>query len=441
MIPLVSLLHMSQSAPVRLYPQGDVRSTIRVGFLSAHNYLDLTPWSGTLFYMQRALIQNGFQVIPLGTPRVYSAWQRKFLYYGERFKSLFVPPPFYPPVQRLWLDQVEEQIREADCDFIFAPIASKEIALLNTSVPIIYLSDSTAKLFCQEHLYTHVQGKQSKLSQATLEEIETFEAIALTKAEHVIYPSPWAAQSAIEDYGVASSKVSVIPFGANLEHSPTAAEVLANRQTNPLDPCRLLFVGVDWQRKGGDIAYQTLLELLDRNINAELVVVGTVPPPHIHHEKLTVIPHLDKNSPQQRQYLNQLLQQSHFLLLPSRAECYGIALCEASAFGLPVLATAVGGIPAIVRNGRNGYQLPLAACGSDYADLLVQILANPAHYQQLTLLSRTEYDQRLNWSCWAEGVYALLLSLQNSKSLYTLQHSNLEANTKKNGSSKIKEKY
>lgn len=420
MVPLVSLLHMSQSASGRIYPPCDVKSTIRVGFLSAHNYLDLTQWSGTLFYMQQALAQNGLQVIHLGTPKIYPTWQKKLLYYWKHCKNVLFPAPFYPSVQQQWLDQVEEQIQGADCDFIFAPIASKEIALLNTSVPIVYLSDATARLFCKEQLYTRVQGKQSNLDQATLEKIETFEAIALNRAKHVIYPSQWAGQSAIEDYGVAPSKVSVIPFGANLEHLPTAAEVLQNRQENPLVPCRLLFIGMDWQRKGGDIAFQTLLELLRRNINAELVVVGSVPPPHIRHEKLTVIPHLDKNHPQHRQRLNQLLQQSHFLLLPSRAECYGIVLCEANAFGLPVLSTAVGGISTIVRDGQNGYRLPLDACGADYADRLVEILDNPAHYQQLTLLSRREYDQRLNWNCWAQSVHALLLSLQNSKSLYPL---------------------
>lgn len=404
---------MNPLAFVHSYPESDTKPTIRVGFLSAHNYLDLTQWSGTLFYMQQALTQNGVHVTHLGTPKVYPSWQRKLLYYREYFKDALVPRSFHPPVQQQWLSQVEKQICQSDCDFIVAPIASKEIAALNTSVPIIYLSDTTARLFCQEQHYTYVQGQKSQMNQAALAEIETFEAIALTKAEHVIYPSQWAAQSAIEDYGVASSKVSVIPFGANLEHAPTAAEVSKNRQTNPLDPYRLLFIGMDWQRKGGEIAFQTLLNLLHRNINAELVVVGTVPPPHIHHEKLTVIPHLDKNSPRQRQRLNQLLEQSHFLLLPSRAECYGIVLCEASAFGLPVLTTAVGGISTIVKDGRNGYKLPLNASSSDYGDRLVQALTDPAHYQQLTLLSRTEYDQRLNWNSWAEGVSAILLSLQN----------------------------
>jgi glycosyltransferase involved in cell wall biosynthesis len=143
--------------------------------------------------------------------------------------------------------------------------------------------------------------------------------------------------------------------------------------------------------------------------------VGTVPPSHIRHEKLTIIPQLDKNCPQQRQRLNQLLQQSHFLLLPSRAECYGISLCEASAFGLPVITTAVGGISTVVRNGRNGYKLPLSADSADYADILIQILANSDHYQRLTRSSRAEYDQRLNWNCWSQELYALLCSLESGR--------------------------
>jgi glycosyltransferase involved in cell wall biosynthesis len=411
---------MSQSTFVRLRtgyldrPTGhDVRTTIRVGFLSAHNYLDRTQWSGTLFHMQQALAQRGVQVVHLGTPRQYSDWQRKLIYYGQNLKKVFICPPFHPPIQQQWLDRVQSQIIQSDCDFILAPIASKEIALLNTSTPIIYLSDSTAKLFCREHLYTHVQGSQTRLDQATLDQIERLDGIALTKAAHVIYPSQWAAQSAIADYGVDSTKVSVIPFGANLEQPPSALEVLRDRQSraHSLSPCRLLFIGIDWERKGGDIAFQTLLELLQRNIAAELVVVGAVPPPHIRHEKLTIIPRLDKNLPLHRQRLDQLFQQSHFLLLPSRAECYGISLCEASAFGLPVLTTAVGGISTVVRNGRNGYKLPLAATGVDYANLLVKLLSDRLRYQQLAVSSRSEYDQRLNWNQWAESIEDLLRSL------------------------------
>jgi glycosyltransferase involved in cell wall biosynthesis len=62
----------------------------------------------------------------------------------------------------------------------------------------------------------------------------------------------------------------------------------------------LLFVGRDWSRKGGDIAFKTLISLCERGVDAELVIVGSTPPPEIKHEKLRVIPYLDKNVPQQR---------------------------------------------------------------------------------------------------------------------------------------------
>ena len=56
--------------------------------------------------------------------------------------------------------------------------------------------------------------------------------------------------------------------------------------------------------------------------------------------------------PQNRQRLEQIVSKSHRLLLPTRAECYGIVFCEANAYGLPVFATRVGGIPTIVKEGH-----------------------------------------------------------------------------------------
>lgn len=397
---------------VRYPAHPSIASEIRIGFLSAHNYLDRTQWSGTLFYMQQALVQKGFEVVFLGAPKQYPTWQRKLIYYGQNIKERFIAPPFHPPIKPQWVTKVQNQIAVAQCDFILAPIASKEIAALKTDVPIIYLSDTTAKLYCQEHHYTHALGHQTQYDLATLEQIELLDAIALTKAHHIIYSSQWAAQSAVQDYGMAADKVSILPFGANLDQPPSASDLLRSRQQMPPSPCQLLFIGSDWQRKGGDIAFQTLLELLHRGIDAELVVVGTVPP--VRHPKLTVIPQLDKNIPSQRQQLNQLFQRSHFFILPSRAECFGISLCEASAFGLPALTTAVGGITTVIKNGRNGYKLPLTASGIDYANVLSKILADPQLYQQLTVSARAEYDNRLNWQCWSDRVLDLLLSLSVS---------------------------
>ena len=99
---------------------------------------------------------------------------------------------------------------------------------------------------------------------------------------------------------------------------------------------------------------------------------------------------------------------SHFFLLPTRGECYGIALCEANAFGLPVVATNTGGIPQIVHEGQNGFMLPLTGRGSDYAALIADVWRDRARYAQLAASSRKAFDERLNWDAWGTAVAKLL---------------------------------
>jgi glycosyltransferase involved in cell wall biosynthesis len=57
---------------------------------------------------------------------------------------------------------------------------------------------------------------------------------------------------------------------------------------------------------------------------------------------------------QDRPGVRKLLRQCSFLVLPSRAEPFGIAILEAFASSKPVVASAVGGIPEIVKDGKNG---------------------------------------------------------------------------------------
>ena len=57
---------------------------------------------------------------------------------------------------------------------------------------------------------------------------------------------------------------------------------------------------------------------------------------------------------QDRTSVRKLLRQCRFVVLPSRAEPFGIAILEALASRKPVVASAVGGIPEIIEDGKNG---------------------------------------------------------------------------------------
>ncbi|MEQ9552858.1 MAG: glycosyltransferase family 4 protein [Coleofasciculus sp. G3-WIS-01] len=372
----------------------------RVGFLSSQNYLDRNAFSGTLYSMYRALKARELQIVELGKPHKPSLWHKLL----GRLPKNNAPIKFGS--QRFILEytqfayQVQKQLLKTPCDLIVAPVASEELTFIQTNKPIIYFSDVTFNLYKQYY--------PLKLNQEEIEWKERQEKIAIAQSTKLVYSSEWAANSAIQDYQADTAKIEIIPLGANLDEIPLVKTVLSPRKHSP---CRLLFIGKNWQRKGGDIAFEALVSLLEMGVEAELVVIGTVPP--VQHEKLTVIPYLNKNVPQQRQKLNEFFFTSLFFIFPTRADCSPIVICEANAFGLPVLTTDVGGIPTIVKNGKNGYMLSLSASGKDYANLITQILSDQSSYQQLVYDCRKEYDERLNWDKWGERMYQIILDILN----------------------------
>jgi glycosyltransferase involved in cell wall biosynthesis len=378
-------------------------SPITVGFLSAQNYLDKNTFSGTLYYMYQALARrNDIHLIRLGKPQTpYPGYNKLSRVHKNNRFHLMEGDPHQANEAKPFVARIEAQLAKTPCDVIVAPVASKELYYLNLNTPVMYLSDVTFRLY--ETLYP------LNLTPRTREFLEQTEVKAIASSQQQVYSSDWAAQSAIHDYHANPDRVHVVPFGANIDTVPAET---ALQQRSAANPCRLLFIGKDWQRKGGFIAYDAFLALLEQGLAVELTMLGSVPPKDqpIHHANLSIIPYLDKNIPKQRRQFEQLLLQSHFLLFPTRADCSPIAICEANAYGLPVVAAQVGGIPSLITPGQNGYTLPLEATGADYARLIADVVASPEHYHGLSQQARQEYDQRLNWDAWASRIRDLMVA-------------------------------
>ena len=137
-----------------------------------------------------------------------------------------------------------------------------------------------------------------------------------------------------------------------------------------------------------------------------LTVCGCIPP--VTHPKMKVIPFLNKNDVSQMKSFTSLFQNTHLLFLPSKAECFGIVFCEASAFGIPSITTNTGGIPNAVVDGENGYCLDVNATPSDYYHTIRQLIENPSQYQSLSASSRNLYLSTLNWNHWAQSIVEMI---------------------------------
>jgi glycosyltransferase involved in cell wall biosynthesis len=224
-----------------------------------------------------------------------------------------------------------------------------------------------------------------------------------------IYSSQWAAESARANYSVNARAVHFVNFGANLERTPGAGEIAEMIRKRDQQTCRLLFVGVDWHRKGADQAVAIAAALKREGIDVHLTIIGCRPPAGVMlPDFVELVGFLDKRTKEGAERIARHFQESHFFVLPTRAEAYGMVFCEASAFALPSIAPRVGGVPSIIEDGVNGWLLPPEASPADYARLLGNQWKDRAGYEAMAAACHRTYGQRLNWDSSASRVATLL---------------------------------
>ena len=206
-----------------------------------------------------------------------------------------------------------------------------------------------------------------------------------------------AAESAVRHYGADPDKIAVIPWGANLPQQPNEAEVLAAIQSRTFDTCELVFIGRDWQRKGGDLLVANVKELNRRGLPTHATIIGCTPP-NLPADRFDSIEYLNKADTVGFARFTEIMRAAHFLFLPSHAEAYGQAFCEAMSFGVPVIASTVGGIPTIVRNGETGFLKPPGTRAAQFADIICESFSSPDRYRAMAIAARDDYRDRLNWN-------------------------------------------
>ena len=377
--------------------------SLKIGFISVQDPQDRKSWSGTMYYMFHALNQHAGDVEHLPLTRTRTL--RLVMRIGTKTMRLFgghVDLARSVPMSIAYGRHYRKSITRSKCDVIFAPVAATEIGYLRSPVPVVYLSDATFRAM-ENYYYPH-----SEMHLLTRWEGNHLERRAIHRSAAVIYSSHWAARSAIRDYGANPDKIRIIPFGANVDTIPPVGTL---RRGSTDGRCRLLFVGRDWKRKGGQLACDAFLGLRARGINAELTVIGCTPDPAFAHPDLCVIPLLNKNIPEERVALEEYYLNSDIFLLPTRAECSAIVFCEASAYGVPIVSTDTGGVSSVVVEGVNGLLLPLEAGADAYAETIARLWQDPARYQKMRQTSRARYDAALNWTTWAVAMRALMEQL------------------------------
>jgi glycosyltransferase involved in cell wall biosynthesis len=375
----------------------------RIAFVTIGDSRKVGFWSGTPFHMAKSLAATGHEVVHVGPLKapilpLYKAYSRvRRVFRGQR-----VSPFHAGPVVAQFAADAVKSVAAISPDIVFAPAGSSFASAIPLGTPLVYASDATFRLV--ENYHPNYRS-MSPTARATAEQLERK---TIARANLLLYPSEWAAESAIRDYGADPARVHVISWGANLANPPSRASALGSRKGGPY---RLLFIGADWREKGADMAVATLAELTNRGVDAELVICGCTPPAPIVRKGLQIIPYLDKNDPEQLNRIDQLYRDADIFLLPTQADCYGIVFCEAAAYGVPSVAPRTGGVPGAVSAGETGLLLPPTASSTDYATAISKIFADPDRLERLKQASRNAYEERLNWGSWSKRVSELIQKL------------------------------
>lgn len=382
----------------------------RILYVSMHDHADVRAWSGTVHHMARMLEQQGLPVEYL--PNVVRD-RRRLLKAVERSRA-FVTGRRPAPVDRkistaqMIASAIEQRLERSRANVVFAP----------SSIPIAMLQTSRLKVFHTDATFAGIIHQYPELANYPpeyMEEGHELERRALENCDLAIYSSHWAANSAVQYYKTDPSKVHVVPFGSNLSIQPPAAEVMAAIRERSSKECQLLFIGVHWVRKGGDVALETARVLKDMGYKVTLNVIGCKPPMEEIPSYVNVVPFLDKQKPADLKKLLKLIMQSHFLVLPSKADCTPIVVNECNSLGVPCLTSDVGGLPEMIREGINGHLFDGNADGSAYAAAISKYLDDPQAYESMAVSAWNEHEEYLGWTASGRQMKKLLQAALNRR--------------------------
>ena len=201
--------------------------------------------------------------------------------------------------------------------------------------PVVFTTDSTSLLEASFGSRYYAKAPAGTLRARVRDGLD-----ALLMRATVLNPwSEWCAKSLRDEYGIPADRIHVIPPGIDLARWKLAERVQDG-------PTRILFVGGDFRRKGGDLLLSAFRGFSRGSCELHLVTRDDVPAP----PGVFVYRDLTPNDPR----LRDLYARAHVFVLPTLADCFSLASLEAMATGLPVITTRVGGIPAIVDHGRSG---------------------------------------------------------------------------------------
>jgi glycosyltransferase involved in cell wall biosynthesis len=286
-------------------------------------------------------------------------------------------------------------------------VAGRHIRVHRDSIDVILQTGATFQplrrhsipyaLYCDSNIKMAERGRASGQSEAVALSTHAIRAIAEREgnvyrgANWIFAISDVLRRSFIEDFGVPPERVQAVYAGPNFEVAASRTQPRSARVNAPT----VLFVGRQFERKGGDLVLDAFARVREHLPTARLIIAG--PKERVSADGVRWTGFLDKDRPDHRDQLISLYEQADVFCVPTRYEPFGVAFIEAMTFGLPCIGTHVGAVPEIIEHGSTGF-LVAPDDAEELAERLHLLLANRGLARRMGSSGRERAERYFTWS-------------------------------------------
>jgi glycosyltransferase involved in cell wall biosynthesis len=374
---------------------------MNISYVTTYDAKNVHNWSGLGYYIAKSLENQGANLEYIGNLEKKYPISLKIEAGIYKILGKSLAPSRTPIIAKNYAAEILTRANPST-DIFLSP-STIPLAFLETNKPKVVYTDATFSGMIDFYF------KRTDLCEKAIEYGHFLEKKALESCSLSIFSSQWAADSAIDYYKLSPEKVKVVPFGANIECNRTTKDIEKLIERRSKEECNLLFLGVEWERKGGAFAVDVVKSLREKGINAILHVVGIdkIPVGDIPN---FVINHgfISKSTNEGTEKLNTIIANTHFLIAPTTAEAYGLAFCEVNSFGVPAITFDVGGVKTIISDGLNGKTFPLGTYPVEFADEVEYYFTNWDKYKLLAHSAFHQFSERFNWNIAGRTIMSLL---------------------------------
>jgi glycosyltransferase involved in cell wall biosynthesis len=311
-------------------------------------------------------------------------WRRKF-YMDVRYR-------------RSLTQQIAGQLREEDFASDFMQIGAMY------DVPSIVLGRSRCFAYADGNFATAMKSPYFPrgIPRRKIDRILAYEQQVYSNLDMIFTMSEFLRRSFIDDFAVPPERVVHIGAGCNFASLPQPDDA------KPYDTAALLFVGADFERKGGHDLLRAFSVVRKAVPRATLHIVGP-PQPADNSVHPGVVWHgfLRKENAADATALDRLFRQASIFVLPSIHEPFGIAPMEAMSYCVACVATNICALPETVKSGVTG-ELVERGQWESLAAVLIDLLADPARLKTYGTAGREFVERRGTWPSVVDRLIAAI---------------------------------